>query len=370
ADEISSEIIQEMRNGSLEVQFMGVGGAKMLKQLNGRDSILDASKLSKQKSCNFFLKAFRNNRLVKNIANEILINNPDIFITIGSEYIACKIAKIISDNDLPTKLFHIALTSIKNNKIFSDSYYHVFLANMVDLITFERQSINNSFTGHPILRKKLKFTPQYCVNKHQCAIEDIILSLDLLHTSSAECLTKFALIAANLKKRIPKLKIAVLLTHDSFETNKKRFSQMQQIVQEFSVNDIIFETWKNRIDVYASSKVVLTTICDHNLEIAVTNTPFVATYEESLITKISRRIFKHDKYRSIVNKTISQELVLEFDQNENNTEIIVNNLYNIITEKQISKYYISSMSKILNLFTPDQDMAITDKICPMLYEAI
>ena len=140
-----------------------------------------------------------------------------------------------------------------------------------------------------------------------------------------------------------------MLPEDSFEESKKKFLQ-KAITDGFSKEDIFFEKWEDRINVYASSKVIITTINDYNLEIAASDTPFISIYEENLVLKFLRRILSYNKYKSILNKTISQEVVLEFNQNEDNTDIIVNNLYNIITEKQISKYYIFVMHKILSLF--------------------
>ena len=366
ADEMCAEMIQEIRNNILEFEFIGVGGPKMLKQLNPRDKILDFRKLPKQDFKNFISKSYQANRLANKVANELFISQPDIFISIGSENISCKIANIIALYSLPTKLFHIALTNIKPNKIFEDNYSLVFLANTVDLITFENKNINNNFLGHPILRNKLNFNSSYFIDKNQCVSNDIVLTLDLLHDTNFRTFKKFAEIAVYLKQRLQKLKIAILLPTQSFEENKKRFLQ-KEIIAKFSKEDIFFEKWENRINVYAASKVVITTINDYNLEIAASDTPFISIYEENLVLKFFRRIFLYNKYKSILNKTISQEVVLEFDQNEDNTDIIVNNLYNIITEQQISKYYVSVMHKILNLFTPNPDVKITREISRILY---
>ena len=205
ADEISAEIIQEIRNNFLEFEFMGVGGPKMLKLLTVRDEILDFRKLPKQCSRNFISKFYQNNILVNKIANEILIAQPDIFISIGSEDIAYKVAEIIAQYSLGTKLFHIALTNIKPNKMFGDNYTLVFLANAVDLITFENKNINNTFLGHPILRNKLDFNLNYYVDKNKCNSDDIVLTLDLLYDTNFRSFKKFSEIALHLKQRLSKL---------------------------------------------------------------------------------------------------------------------------------------------------------------------
>ncbi len=369
ADEMSAEIIREIRSNILEFEFIGIGGPKMLKQLNTRDKILDFRTLSKKDSKNFISKFYYQNILVNKVANELLISQPDIFISIGSENITCKIAKIISQYSLPTKLFHLALTNIKANKIFEDNYSLVFLANTVDLITFENKNINNNFLGHPILRNKLNFDPSYFIDKKQCDDTDIILTLDLLHDTNFRSFKKFVEIAIHLKQRLQKLKIAILLPHQSFEESKEKILK-KEIITKFSEEDIFFEQRENRINVYAASKVVITTINDYNLEIAASDTPFISIYEENVLMKFLRKIFSYTKYKSILNKTISQEVVLEFDQNEDNTAIIVNNLYNIITEQQIAKYYVCVMHKILNLFKPEQNIKIIHEISQILYSSL
>ena len=158
-DKLASKVISNLKKSSFKIKFQAVGG-EYLRAL-GIESIFDLKEVTYLGFTKVLLNIFKINRKINETVNKIIQFNPDILFSVDSPDFTLRVAKKIKKLKPNIKIIHFVAPQIwvwrehrvKKLKSFID---HILLLFPFEKKYFDRENINSTFTGHPLLEKREK----------------------------------------------------------------------------------------------------------------------------------------------------------------------------------------------------------------------
>ena len=155
-DKLASKVISKLKNSKPNIEYMSIGG-EHLKAL-GIKSLYDL----KEVTYLGFTKVLFNVFKIKNIINEtvakIIEFNPDILFSVDSPDFTLRVAKKVKKLKPNIRTIHFVAPKVyvwrehrvKQLKSFLD---HILLLFPFEKKYFNKENINSTFTGHPLLEE-------------------------------------------------------------------------------------------------------------------------------------------------------------------------------------------------------------------------
>ena len=155
-DKLASKVVAQLKNSRSDIEYLSVGG-EHLKAL-GIKSLYDLKEVTYLGFTKVLLNVFKIKSKINETVKEILKFKPDILFSVDSPDFTLRVAKEVKKIDPSIKTIHFVAPQVwvwrehrvKQLKSFLD---HVLLLFPFEKKYFDKEGIQSTFTGHPLLEE-------------------------------------------------------------------------------------------------------------------------------------------------------------------------------------------------------------------------
>ena len=158
-DKLASKVIAQFKSSRLDIEYLSVGG-EYLKAL-GIKSLYDLKEVTYLGFTKVLLNIFKIKKKINETVDQIIKFNPDILFSVDSPDFTLRVAKKVKKLKPNIKTIHFVAPQVwvwrehrvKELKSFLD---HVLLLFPFEKKYFDKENIQSTFTGHPLLEDQGK----------------------------------------------------------------------------------------------------------------------------------------------------------------------------------------------------------------------
>ena len=357
-DKLASKVISQLRNSRLDIEYLSVGG-EYLKAL-GIKSLYDLKEVTYLGFTSVLLNIFKIKSKINETVKEILKFKPDILFSVDSPDFTLRVAKEVKKRDPNIKTIHFVAPQVwvwrehrvKQLKSFLD---HILLLFPFEKKYFDKEGIQSTFTGHPLLEDK---------GKSKADISRIIKEnkkiFSIYPGSRLSEINIFTPILFEfVKKMNEKHKDLFFVFHSTSEhvqliqnlLLKEGFKNCGAIGDEKIKSHIL----KSSIFAVAKSGTISLEICNEKI-------PSVIIYKMGVINFFIVKMLAKVKFANIINIVAQEEIIPELLQSKCNPKDIFNIVNELINDKQALEKQITKSQEIINQFKTEQSGEIASSV--------
>ena len=153
-DKLASKVIAQLKNSRSDIEYLSVGG-EHLKAL-GIKSLYDLNEVTYLGFTRVLLDIFKIKKKINETVKEIIKFKPDILFSVDSPDFTLRVVKEVKKKNPHIRTIHFVAPQVwiwrekrvKQLKFFLD---HVLLLFPFEKKYFDKERIQSTFTGHPLL---------------------------------------------------------------------------------------------------------------------------------------------------------------------------------------------------------------------------
>ena len=348
-DKLASKVIELLKRKRSDIEYLSVGG-EHLKALDIK-SLYDIKEVTYLGFTRVLFNVFKIKKKINETVKEILKFNPDILFSVDSPDFTLRVAKDVKKNNPNIKTVHFVAPQVwvwrehrvKQLKSFLD---HILLLFPFEKKFFDKEEIQSTFIGHPLLeeKKKSKVDISHITKEHK-KIFSIYPGSRL-----SEINVLIPILFEFIKKMNEKYKDLFFVFHSTSEhvkliqdlLLKKGFKNCGAIGDEKIKSHIL----KSSMFAVAKSGTISLEICNAKI-------PSVIIYKMSMINFFIVKMLVKVKFANIINITADKEIIPELIQSKCNSMNIFNNVDKLLSNREILDNQITGFSEILNNIKSD-----------------
>jgi len=158
-DKLASKVIDQLKRSRTDIEYLSVGG-EYLKALDIK-SLYDLKEVTYLGFTRVLLNVFKIKKKINETVKEIIKFKPDILFSVDSPDFTLRVAKEVKKKNPNIKTIHFVAPQVwvwrahrvKKLKSFLD---HVLLLFPFEKKYFDKENIESTFTGHPLLEDQGK----------------------------------------------------------------------------------------------------------------------------------------------------------------------------------------------------------------------
>ena len=357
-DKLASKVIEKLKNSRSDIEYLSVGG-EHLKAL-GIKSLYDLKEVTYLGFTKVLLNVFIIKKKIDETVKEILKFKPDVLFSVDSPDFTLRVAKKVKKIDSKIKTVHFVAPQVwvwrehrvKQLKSFLD---HILLLFPFEKKYFDKEGIQSTFTGHPLLEDK---------GKSKADISRIIKEnkkiFSIYPGSRLSEINIFTPILFEfVKKMNEKHKDLFFVFHST--------SEHVQLIQ----NLLLKEGFKNcgaigdekiKSHILKSSIFAVSKSGTISLDIFNAKIPSVIIYKMGMINFFIVKMLAKVKFANIINIVAQEEIIPELLQSKCNPKDIFNIVNELINDKQALEKQITKSQEIINQFKTEQSGEIASSV--------
>ncbi len=357
-DKLAAKVISQLKNSRSDIKYLSVGG-EHLKSL-GINSIYDLKEVTYLGFTRVLLNIFKIKNKINKTVNEILKFKPDILFSVDSPDFTLRVAKEVKKKDPSIKTIHFVAPQvwvwrehrIKQLKSFLD---HVLLLFPFEKKYFDKEGINSTFTGHPLLdeqsRSKVDISQIIKDNKKIFSIYP--------GSRLSEINVLMPILFEFVKKMNNKYKDLFFVFHSTLEH--------VQLIQ----NLLLKEGFKNcgaigdekiKSHILKSSIFALAKSGTISLEICNAKIPSVIIYKMGIINFFIVKMLVKVKFANIINIAAKEEIIPELLQSKCNPTDIYNIVDKLLSDKSTLEKQVNKTQTIIRAFKTEKSSEIASSV--------
>ena len=347
-DKLASKVIAQLKNSRSDIEYLSVGGEHL--------KALDIKSLYDLKEVTYlgFTKVLFNLLKIKKKINEtvkaIVEFKPDILFSVDSPDFTLRVAKEVKKINPNIKTIHFVAPQVwvwrehrvKKFKSFLD---HVLLLFPFEKKYFDKEGIQSTFTGHPLLEEH---------SKSKIDISQIIKDnkkIFSIYPGSrlSEIKTLIPILFKFIKKMNNKYKDLFFVFHST----KEHVQLIQNLLLKGGFKNCgAIGDEKIKSHILKSSMFAVAKSGTISLEICNAKIPSIIIYKMGMINFFIVKMLVKVKYANIINIAANEEVIPELLQSNCNPTNIYNTVDKLLSDKQsIQKQVIKSQTIIKNFKT-------------------
>lgn len=343
-DKLASEVIKKLKEKYDQIEYRCVGG-EHLNSL-GIKSIFDLKDITYLAFTSVLLNIFKINKRINQTVNSILEFKPDILLSVDSPDFTLRVSERVKKKNSDIKTIHYVAPQVwvwregrlKKFKKFLD---HVLLLFKFEQKYFDKENINNTFVGHPLLEKKN--SSKINLENYFDNSKKIVSIFPGSRKSEIDILLPILLKSVVLINN--KLKNLNFVFHATNET--KNF--IEKHIKETNIDniDIIsdpeikFNTLSKSIFAISKSGTVSLEICNQSI-------PSIIIYKLNFINYFIIKSLVKIRFANIINIINDEEVIPELIQNECNPKEISNSVIYLLKNPKMVDLMLSKIQKTLS----------------------
>ena len=341
-DKLASTVISELKKKNENIEYLSVGGSNLASL--GVNSIFDLKEITYMGFTSVLLNIFKIKSKINQTVDEIIKFNPDILFSVDSPDFTLRVAervKIIKPN---IKTIHYVAPQVwiwregrvKKFKKFVD---HFLLLFNFEKKYFDKESITNSFVGHPLLEK----------NNSKVDISNISKDKKIISIFPGS--------------RFSEINVLLPILIDFIKLMNQKFNEYLFVFHSTDenkniINDKLKRSNIDNIDVISNknikSQVLLNSIFavsksgTVSLEICNAKVPSIIIYKINFINYLIMKSLVKVNFANIINIINNKEIIPELLQNECNAKEIYKSVVYFLKNPNFAKKQVDECIKTLD----------------------
>ena len=357
-DKLASKVIAQLKNSRPDVEYLSVGG-EHLKSL-GIKSLFDLKEVTYLGFTKVLLNIFKIKSKINETVKEIVKFKPDILFSVDSPDFTLRVAKEVKKLDPNIKTIHFVAPQVwvwrehrvKQLKSFLD---HVLLLFPFEKKYFEKEGIQCTFTGHPLLEEQSK--SKVDINQIIKDNKKIFSIYPGSRLSEINVLTP--ILFEFVKMMNEKYKDLFFVFHSTAEH--------VQLIQ----NLLLKENFKNcgaigdekiKSHILKSSMFAVAKSGTISLEICNAKIPSVIIYKMGMINFFIVKMLVKIKFANIINIAAEEEVIPELLQSKCNPKDIYNTVDKLLSNKQALENQVNKAQGIISNFKTERSSEIASSV--------
>ena len=345
-DKLASKVITQLKNSRSDIEYLSVGG-EYLKAL-GIKSLYDLNEVTYLGFTRVLLNIFKIKKKINETVNEIIKFKPDILFSVDSPDFTLRVAKEVKKKDPNIKTIHFVAPQVwvwrehrvKQLKFFLD---HVLLLFPFEKKYFDKENLQSTFTGHPLLEKQSKSK----VDVSQIIKENKKIFSIYPGSRISEINVLTPILFQFIRKMNEKYKDLFFVFHSTAEhvqliqnlLLKNGFKNCGSIADENIKSYIL----KSSIFAVAKSGTISLEICNAKI-------PSVIIYKMGLINFFIIKMLVKVKFANIINIAADEEVIPELLQSNCNANNIYNTVDKLLSDKHALSRQVIKSQEVINNF--------------------
>ncbi len=343
-DKLASTVVANLQQNHSNIQYLCVGGSHLNKL--GIKSIYDLKEITYIGFTSVILNLFKIRSKINETVKKIIEFKPDILFSVDSPDFTLRVAEKVKSINPNIKTIHYVAPQVwvwregrvKNFKKFLD---HILLLFNFEKKYFDKENINNTFVGHPLLENK----------------ENVKISLSNIKDDNKKIISLFA------GSRISETNILLPILIDFIKLMNEKFTEYNFIFHATDQNkdlikDEIKKTNFNNIEVISEENIKSQILSRSvfavaksgtvSLEICNAKVPSIIIYKMNFINFLIVKSLVKTKFANIINIINQKEIIPELIQKECNPKEIFRSVAYLLKNPDLMKKQILDVNNTLN----------------------
>jgi len=357
-DKLASKVIAQLKSSRSDIEYLSVGG-EHLKSLSIK-SLYDLKEVTYLGFTKVLLNVFKIKRKINETVKEIIKFKPDILFSVDSPDFTLRVAKKVKKIDPNIKTIHFVAPQVwvwrgyrvKKLKSFLD---HVLLLFPFEKKYFDKEGIESTFTGHPLLEEQ---------GKSKVDISQIIKDNKKIFSiypgsrlSEINVLTP--ILFQFVKMMNEKYKDLFFVFHS---TNEHVQLVQNLLLKEGFINCGAIGDEKIKSHILKSSMFAVAKSGTISLEICNAKVPSVIIYKIGMINFFIVKMLVKVKYANIINIAGNEEIIPELLQSRCNSKNIYSKVDELLNNKQALEKQVTKFQSIIGKFKTEKSSEIASSV--------
>jgi len=349
-DKLASKIIKKLKILKKDIEYMSVGGEHLKEQ--GVKSIYNLNEITYLGFTKVFLNLFKIKNKINKTAEKIIEFNPDILFSVDSPDFTLRVAKKVKKIKPNIKTIHFVAPQVwvwregrtKKLKNFLD---HILLLFPFEKKYFEKESINTTFVGHPLLNDE---------EDGKIDVSQIIdNSKKIISIFPGSRLSEITILTPILFKFIRMMNEKYNDLFFIFHSTSNHVRLIQDlIIKEEIKNCSSISDEKIKSQILKSSLFAVAKSGTISLEICKAKIPSIIIYKMNAINFFIIKMLVKVKFANIINIAAEEEVIPELLQSNCNPKKIFKTVDELFENREaINKQILKSQEVINNFKTKD-----------------
>ena len=357
-DKLASKVIAKLKNSRPDIEYLSVGG-EHLKAL-GIESLYDLKEVTYLGFTKVLLNFFKIKRKINETVKEIIKFKPDILFSVDSPDFTLRIAKEIKRKYPNIKIIHFVAPQVwvwREHRVKKLKYFldHVLLLFPFEKRYFDKEDIQSTFTGHPLLEDQGKSK----VDISQIIKENKKIFSIYPGSRLSEINVLVPILLEFIKKMNKKYKDLFFVFHSTTEhvqliqnlLLKEGFKNCGAIADEKIKSHIL----KSSIFAVAKSGTISLEICNSKI-------PSIIIYKMGMINFFIVKMLVKVKFANIINIAANEEIIPELLQSSCNPTNIYNTVDKLLSDNNAIEQQVTKSQEIISNFKTDQSSEIASSV--------
>ena len=357
-DKLASKVIAKIKNSRSDIEYLSVGG-EHLKAL-GIKSLYDLKEITYLGFTKVLLNVFKIKSKINETVKEILKFEPDILFSVDSPDFTLRVAKEVKKKNKKIKTVHFVAPQVwvwrenrvKKLKSFLD---HVLLLFSFEKKYFDKEGIQSTFIGHPLLEDE---------SKSKVDISQIIKDnkkIFSIYPGSrlSEVNVLIPILFKFIKKMNEKYKDLFFVFHST--TEHVQFIQNLLLKEGFKNCGAIADE-KIKSHILKSSMFAVAKSGTISLEICNSKIPSIIIYKMGTINFFIVKMLVKVKFANIINIAANEEIIPELLQSSCNPTNIYNTVDKLLSDENAMEKQIAKSQKIISNFKTEKSTEIASSV--------
>ena len=357
-DKLASKVIGQLKKKRSDIEYLSVGG-EHLKALNIK-SLYDLKEVTYLGFTKVLLNIFKIKSKIDETVKEIIKFKPDILFSVDSPDFTLRIAKKVKKKNPSIKTIHFVAPQVwiwrehrvKQLKSFLD---HVLLLFPFEKQYFDKEGIQTTFTGHPLLEEEGKSK----VNISQIMKDNKKIFSIYQGSRLSEINVLTPILFEFVKKMNEKYKDLFFVFHSTVEhvhliqnlLLKEGFKNCGAISDEKIKSNIL----KSSIFAVAKSGTISLEICNAKI-------PSIIIYKMGIINFFIVKLLVKVKFANIINIAAKEEIIPELLQSKCNSTNIYTTVDKLLSDKRAMEKQITKSQDIISNFKTKRSTEIASSV--------
>ena len=358
-DKLASKVITKLKSSRSDIEYLSVGGEHL--EALGIKSLYDLKEVTYLGFTRVLLNVFKIKKKINKTVKEILNFKPDILFSVDSPDFTLRVAKEVKKMDPNIKIIHFVAPQvwvwrehrIKRLKYFLD---HVLLLFPFEKKYFDKEGIQSTFTGHPLLEEEQ--------NKSKVDISQIIKdNKKIFSIYPGSRLSEINVLTPILFEFVKKMNKEYKDLFFVFHSTTEHVQLIQNLLlKEGFKNCGAIGDEKIKSHILKSSMFAVSKSGTISLEICNAKIPSIIIYKMGMINFFIVKMLVKVKFANIINIAANEGIIPELLQSNCNATNIYNTVDKLLSDKHALEKQITKSQEIINNFKTERSSEIASSV--------
>ena len=357
-DKLASKVITKLKNSRSDIEYLSVGG-EYLNAL-GIKSLYDLKEITYLGFTRVLLNIFKIKNKINETVKEIIKFKPDILFSVDSPDFTLRVAKEVKKRDPAIKTIHFVAPQVwvwrehrvKQLKSFLD---HILLLFPFEKKYFDKEGIQSTFTGHPLLEEG---------DKSKVDISQIIKdNKKIFSIYPGSRLSEINVLTPILLKFVKKMNEKYRDLFFVFHSTTEHVQLIQNhLLKEGFKNCGAIGDEKIKLHILKSSIFAIAKSGTISLEICNAKVPSIIIYKMGMINFFIVKMLVKVKFANIINIAAKEEIIPELLQSKCNPTDIYNKVDELLNNKNALDKQVNKTQEIIRDFKTEKSSKIASSV--------